>query len=174
MSCSYLLFSAVFVLRVSFSIFFKPIDKRCSRYIETSQSICYANPLTGFYMTEIFVDIISIENQKLRFNLSWYLFIITSWIIFFHEVMQIIFIFSTKGPMIIWRFSTRVEISSRLNSKPLFKMTLQLHVKKTVFSQPEMKLHPGMKIPNFPYNRHFFQPGMKIWYYTLVNSLFIF
>ena len=85
-----------------------------------------------------------------------------------------IFIFSTKGPMIIWRFSTRVEISSRLNSKPLFKMTLQLHVKKTVFSQPEMKLHPGMKIPNFPYNRHFFQPGMKIWYYALVNSLLIF
>ena len=37
-----------------------------------------------------------------------------------------------------------------------------------------MELEPGMKIPNFPYNRHFFQPGMKIWYYARMNSLFIF
>ena len=57
----------------------------------------------------------------------------------------------------------RVEISSRLNSKLLFKMTLQLHVKiSTRFSQPEMKFQTWMKIPNFPYNRHFFQSGMKI------------
>ena len=42
-------------------------------------------------------------------------------------------------------------------------MTLQLHVKiSTRFSQREMKFQPGIKIPNFPYNRHFFQHGMKI------------
>ena len=37
-----------------------------------------------------------------------------------------------------------------------------------------MKFKPGMKISNFQYNRHYFQPGMKIWYYARTNSLFIF
>ena len=54
-------------------------------------------------------------------------------------------------------------------------MTLKLHVKiSTWFSQREMKFQPGMKIPNFSYNRHFFQHGMKIWYYARVNSLSVF
>ena len=44
----------------------------------------------------------------------------------------------------------------------------------TRFSKPEMKFQPGMKISNFPFNRHFFQPGMKIWYYARTNFLFIF
>ena len=76
-----------------------------------------------------------------------------------------------------WNFNllNRVEISSRLNSKLLFKMTLQLQVKiSTRFSQPEMKFQPGIKIPDFPYSRHFFQSGMKIWYFACVSSLFIF
>ena len=37
-----------------------------------------------------------------------------------------------------------------------------------------MKFQPGMKSSDFPYNRHFFQAGMKIWYNTHVNSLFVF
>ena len=37
-----------------------------------------------------------------------------------------------------------------------------------------MKFQSGMKSSNFPYNQHFFQPGMKIWYYARANSLFIF
>ena len=42
-------------------------------------------------------------------------------------------------------------------------MTSLLYGKiSTQFSQPEMKFRPGMKTPYFPYNRHFFQPGMKI------------
>ena len=86
-----------------------------------------------------------------------------------------------------WNFNSlnRVEISSMLNSKLLFKMTLQLHVKIStryielkfqlnLKFQTKMKFQPGMKISYFPYNQHFFQPGMKIWYYANVNSLVIF
>ena len=77
----------------------------------------------------------------------------------------------------------RVEILSRLNSKFLFKMTLQLHVKLStrytwlkfqLGSAKQMKFQRGMKILNFPYNRHSFQPGLKIWYYARKNALFIF
>ena len=42
----------------------------------------------------------------------------------------------------------------------------------TWFSQTEMKSQPRMKISIFPYNRHFFQPGMKFWYYAYANSKF--
>ena len=35
------------------------------------------------------------------------------------------------------------------------------------------KFQPGMKISNFLYNRHFFQPGMKIWYCATSNSFLI-
>ena len=55
-----------------------------------------------------------------------------------------------QGPS-IWRFSTRadfnslnrVEISSRLNSKLLFKMTLQLHVKIST-QHTELKFQLGL------------------------------
>ena len=84
-----------------------------------------------------------------------------------------------------WNFNSvyRPEISSRLNSKFLFKMTLQLHVKLStrytwlkfqLGSAKQMKFQRGMKILNFPYNRHSFQPGLKIWYYARKNALFIF
>ena len=48
--------------------------------------------------------------------------------------------------LIISRFSTRVEISNR---------------------------YTVIKIPNFPYNWLFFKHGMKYWYYTRVNPLFL-
>ena len=74
-----------------------------------------------------------------------------------------------------WNFNSlnRVEISSQLNSKLPFKMTLQLHVKIST-GYTELKFQAGMQSPNFPYNWHFFQPGMKIWYYAHVNSLLVF
>ena len=98
---------------------------------------------------------------------------------------------SVNGP-IIWRFSNRalnfnllnrIEISSRLNSKLLFKMTFKLHVKiPTRYAELKFQLSLAKprwnstrnEISNSPYNWYFFQPGMKIWYYTHVNSLFIF
>ena len=62
-----------------------------------------------------------------------------------------------------------------------FISTVQLHVYKNVnsvfwveistrSSQPELWFKPWMEIPNFQYNRHFFQPGIKIWYHARVNS----
>ena len=53
-------------------------------------------------------------------------------------------------------------------------MTLQLHVKISTRHTELKFLQPEIKNPNFPYDWHFFQPGMKIWYYAHMNSLFIF
>ena len=36
------------------------------------------------------------------------------------------------------------------------------------------KLNKPDKVSNFPYNRHFFQPGKKFWYYAHANSLSVF
>ena len=48
--------------------------------------------------------------------------------------------------LIIWRFLTRVEISSWLNSKLLFKMALQLHV-KTSTRYTKVKFQPSLANP---------------------------
>ena len=37
-----------------------------------------------------------------------------------------------------------------------------------------MKFQPRMEFSNFPYNQHFFQTAMKIWYDARAKSLFIF
>ena len=37
-----------------------------------------------------------------------------------------------------------------------------------------MKFQPGVKSSSSPYNQHFFQPGVKSWYYAHANVLFIF
>ena len=53
-------------------------------------------------------------------------------------------------------------------------MTLQLHVKISTRHTELKFLQPGIKNPILPYDWHFFQPRMKIWYYAHMNSLFIF
>ena len=72
-----------------------------------------------------------------------------------------------------WNFNSlnRVAISSRLNSKLLFKMTLQLHVKistrNTEFkfqlglAKPRWNVNPGWKFQNFHIIGIFFNPGWK-------------
>ena len=85
-----------------------------------------------------------------------------------------------------WNFNSlnRLEISSRLKSKLLFKMALQLHVKISTrytelkfqlsLANPRWNFNPGWKFQIFHIIGIFFQPGMNIWYYAHVNSLFIF
>ena len=53
--------------------------------------------------------------------------------------------------LIIWRFLTRVEISSWLNSKLLFKMALQLHV-KTSTRYTKVKFQPSLANPRWNFN----------------------
>ena len=63
----------------------------------------------------------------------------------------------------------RVEIWSRLKTTDIailckyFSSEYQVEI-STRFSQTEMKFQLEIKIPNFPHNQHFFQPGMKIWF----------
>ena len=82
-----------------------------------------------------------------------------------------------------WNFNSlnQVEISSRLNSKLLFKMTLQLHVKiSTRYTALKFQLglvnpgnfNPGWKFQIF-HIIEIFPTVMKIWCYARVNSLFI-
>ena len=52
---------------------------------------------------------------------------------------------------------TKFQLGIQRNFNLVYRVEIS-----TRFSQPEMKFQPGMKILNFPYNRHFFQPGMKI------------
>ena len=64
-----------------------------------------------------------------------------------------------------------VEISSRLNSKPLFKMTLQLHVKISAqytelqfqlgLAKPRWNFNPEWKFQIFHVVDIFFNPGWK-------------
>ena len=53
--------------------------------------------------------------------------------------------------LIMWRFLTRVEISSWLNSKLLFKMPLQLHV-KTSTRYTKVKFQPSLANPRWNFN----------------------
>ena len=63
----------------------------------------------------------------------------------------------------------RVEIWSRLKTTDIailckyFNSEYQVEI-STRFSQTEMKFQLEIKIPDFPHNQHFFQPGMRIWF----------
>ena len=85
-----------------------------------------------------------------------------------------------------WNFNSlnRAEISSRLNSKLLFKMTLQSPVKISTWCT-ELKFQLGLAKPKWNFNLGwkfqvfhiiyiFFQPEMEILYYANANSLFMF
>ena len=64
-----------------------------------------------------------------------------------------------------WNFNSlnQVEISSRLNSKLLFKMTLQLHV-KILTQYTELKCQLGLAKPGWNFN-----PGWKFQIFHIID-----